>query len=219
MMRFNLDRIAASLRAFQADFDSVNARLSLHREPFTDDLLANLLTAYEFLNRALVRGFHIMTPAGQHTLLEMNHLVLCGADPRTRFEYHNHVLETRARFQKRIGTMRDWFRKRQHKDDAFTLASVLYSRAVSQPQLFLEGNHRTGNLLVNFVLVSAGKPPFVVRSENAIEYFELSGAMKLSGGEGKLRAKRGQVSRWRRQFADLLRSEVDTAYLSGRDDQ
>lgn len=219
MVRFNLDRIAASLRAFQADFDVVNAQLSLHREPFTDDLFTNLLTAYSFLNEALEKGFHIMTPAGQHALLEMNHLVLCGDNPTTRFEYHNHVLETRERFQNRIGRIRRLFRKRQGKDDAFTLAATLYSLAVSQPQLFIEGNHRTGNLLVNFVLVSAGEPPFVVRSENAVEYFELSGEMKLAGRGTNPHPKRGQLARWRTQFAHLLRTEVNPSYVDGSDEQ
>ena len=94
MTLFDISCIEASLRAFQSDFGRINPRLSLHREPFTDDLLANMLSAYAFLNEALAKGFHIMTPAGQHALLEMNHLVLCGTEPKTRFEYHNHVLKT-----------------------------------------------------------------------------------------------------------------------------
>ena len=213
MTLFDISCIEASLRAFQSDFGRINPRLSLHREPFTDDLLANMLSAYAFLNEALAKGFHIMTPAGQHALLEMNHLVLCGTEPKTRFEYHNHVLKTRTRFHERIGRIRKWFRKRQHKDDAFALAAALYSLAVSQPQLFIEGNHRTGNLLVNFVLISAGQSPFVVRAGNAVEYFELSGEMKLAGHGDNPHPTRSQLTRWRKQFAALLRSEADETYL------
>ena len=49
---------------------------------------------------------------------------------------------------------------------------------VSQPQLFFEGNHRTGALLMSCILVRHGKPPFVLGVDNAKAYFDPSSLAK-----------------------------------------
>jgi hypothetical protein len=48
---------------------------------------------------------------------------------------------------------------------------------VSKPQLFIEGNHRTGALVMSYILVREGQPPFVLAAAaNAATYFDLATA-------------------------------------------
>jgi DnaJ-class molecular chaperone len=67
----------------------------------------------------------------------------------------------------------------------------VYLRLLSNPQLFIEGNHRSGVLIMNLILVRAGLAPFILNSENAREYFDLSSEIKFTqrntlGGKIKL---------------------------------
>jgi hypothetical protein len=47
-------------------------------------------------------------------------------------------------------------------------------RILSRPQLFLEGNHRSGSLIVSYLLLRDGYPPFVLKLDNAEAYFNPS---------------------------------------------
>jgi hypothetical protein len=47
-------------------------------------------------------------------------------------------------------------------------------RGVSEPQLLIEGNHRTGALVLSYILAREGRPPFVLTAENAKAYLDPS---------------------------------------------
>jgi Fic family protein len=57
-------------------------------------------------------------------------------------------------------------------------AAAAYIQVLSEPQLFIEGNHRTGALLMSWILARAGKPPFVLSVDNAKAYFDPSSMAK-----------------------------------------
>ena len=66
-----------------------------------------------------------------------------------------------------------------HADEpAWSRAAGVYVRMLSTPQLFIEGNHRTGVLVMSQILMSAGRPPFVLSAANARAYFEASTALR-----------------------------------------
>ena len=66
-----------------------------------------------------------------------------------------------------------------HADEpAWSRAAGVYVRMLSTPQLFIEGNHRTGVLVMSQILMSAGLPPFVLSVANARAYFEASTALR-----------------------------------------
>ena len=118
-----------------------------------------ILEAYTFLNSLLERGSDLFTPAGLHSLLEMNHIVLCGSGPENRQDFYQHLAETRKNFQRRIKPIASWVLANRNGDKPYRLATGFYTRMLSRPQLFLEGNHRTGNIILNYLLVSKGKAP------------------------------------------------------------
>jgi hypothetical protein len=205
---FDINRIQENLKRFQQSFEIINKDLSLKREPFTDDLFSNLLAAYGYLNELLQKGIGLFTPAGLHCMLEMNHIVLCGTDPSVRYEYHNHILETRRRYKENVTAARKWILTKDLKTDPFNLAAGFYVRTVSQPQLFIEGNHRTENVIFNYILLKEDLPPFVVTAENAYDYFELSSEIKFMKRKS-LKAGLMNLSSVQRRFARFLQGHVD----------
>jgi hypothetical protein len=86
-----------------------------------------------------------------------------------------------------------------------------YIRVLSAPQLFIEGNHRCGALLISYILVRENRPPFVVAPRSAQAFFDPSSPIK------KIR-KRGLIMQLRmpglkQQFARLLKRECDPIHL------
>lgn len=182
-MVFRLDAIEASLIAFRDNFDTINDRLSIRREDFTDQMIRQIIEAYGFLNELLLKKIDLFTPAGLHALLEMNHIVLCGNQPEQRQHYYQHLLETRKSFQQRIQPIKAWVLAKRDSDKPFKVATGFYTRMLSRPQLFLEGNHRTGNILLNYLLVSRNQPPYIIHPDTAVDYLNLSGEIKFTSKE------------------------------------
>ena len=54
----------------------------------------------------------------------------------------------------------------------------VYIRMLSDPQLFIEGNHRTGALIMSYLLAREGCAPFVLTDKNAREFFNPSSVFK-----------------------------------------
>lgn len=177
---FDLTQIETALRGFQDDFHSINARLSLKRDDLTNEIVENILCAYGFLNGLIRKNVDLFSLAGLHSMMELNHRVLCGGDVARRFEYHHHILETRRKFHEKIRPIRAWMIRNADRLDAYKIGTGFYCRMLCQPQLFIEGNHRTGNIVLNYILLREGQRLFVVTRETAYDYFELSGAIKFT---------------------------------------
>jgi hypothetical protein len=82
---------------------------------------------------------------------------------------------------------------------------------LSYPQLYQEGNHRTGSLIASGILLQSGLPPFVLTRRNAIAYFNPSSAIKFTDKRtirGKLR-----LPKYRSQFRDFLRHNVSVKFV------
>ncbi|NCN04722.1 MAG: hypothetical protein GW949_03735 [Spirochaetales bacterium] len=177
---FNIQTIEKALGGFLESFPQINDTLAMRREDFTPIMINNILEAYTFLNDLLKQKMDLFTPAGLHALLEMNHLVLCGSDQETRSQYYHHLQETRKSFVKKIKPIKDWVLEKKESTEPYKLATGFYSRMLSQPQLFLEGNHRTGNILLNYLLISKGAAPYIASAADAKLYLDISGDIKFT---------------------------------------
>lgn len=209
---FRLEHIERALQRFQDGFGELNARLCMQREPFTSEMRSNILNAYAYLNHLLGKDIDLFTPAGLHCMLELNHIVLCGTKPSVRFEYHNHILSTRARYQENIRPIRNWVLRRTGWADPYRLATGFYVRGLSQPQLFIEGNQRTGNIIINYILLGKAQPPFIITPEKAKPYLDWSGQIKMSQ-RSAFRGNRLSTIAVRRQLQEFLRRNVQATYL------
>jgi prophage maintenance system killer protein len=209
--RLELDRIEASLRAVQRDFEKLNEELLMRREPLTDQIIGNLLEGYAYVDQLLEDGVEVFSPSGLDHILELNHIVLCGSNESVRLEYGPHLLETRRRFADGIGEIADWYERKRGKS-AYRRAAGTYVLSVSQPQLFLEGNHRTGALVASYILVQEGLPPFVLTSKNAVAYFNPSTLIKYRHKE-KFLDRQYYLKKYRRVMQAFLEGSLDKQFL------
>lgn len=208
--RLNLDRIEASLRDVMANFDEVNETLLMRREPLTDQHIDNLLEGYSYVDWLLEEGEEVFSPRGLDHILELNHIVLCGTDDRVRMEYGPHLLETRRRFAEGIDEIADWYERKRHKS-AYKRAAGVYVLSVSQPQLFLEGNHRTGALVASYILVQEGLPPFVLTRDNATAYFNPSTLIKYRHKE-KFLDRQYYLKKYRKELQKFFEETLDKRF-------
>ena len=90
-------------------------------------------------------------------------------------------------------------------------AARAYIQILSRPQLFIEGNHRTGTLIMSAMLVWEGKPPFVLTVRNAKAYFDPSSLAKESRKRSlQLLLRQPGLSK---RLAALLKDEADRGFL------
>lgn len=210
--RFNLTSIHDSLTQFRAEFEKINDRLAMRRETFTEQMSGQIVEAYGFLNTLLAQDMDLFTPAGLHGLLELNHIVLCGTDPDNRAHYFTHLEETRKSFISRIKPIKEWVLKKRAESNPYQLATGFYARQLSRPQLFLEGNHRTGNIVLNYLLISKGSAPYVVSAEDAHTYLDISGDIKFTDNGNYLDTAL-RMPGHKKRFRAFLKERVDERFL------
>jgi hypothetical protein len=212
--RLNLSAIEASLRAVQQDFTRINATLSTPRDPLSDEVLDNLLAGYACVDDALAQGLDLFALGNSRRLLELNILVLCGPTQEARRAAAAHIAATERRFYEQPGGgIRDlmhWLSVHA-KDSVWRRAAGAYVRLLSQPQLYIEGNHRTGALIMSYLLAREGRPPFVLTVDNAKAYFDPSALVKGSKKRGI--AELTRLPKLKKRLAELLKSQADAAYL------
>ena len=212
--RIDLGAVDASLRNLQRDWHETLGSQSVARDPLDDRVVDNMVAGYAFVDALVASRIDVLAPGNLKHLLEMNSLVLCGTSPARREDYRRHIEATEHRFyEEREGGVQDlveWCAS--HRDDAvWDRAAGAYVRMLSRPQLFIEGNHRTGALLMSFVLVWNGRPPFVLSADAAPAYFDPSVA--ISHVDKKNPTTYFQLSRVRDRLATLLVEHSDPRHL------
>ncbi len=215
LYRLNLKKIEHSLCNVQKDFELINTQLDVRRDPLQDIILENMMLGYEYLNRLLEQDVRLLHSNGLHHILELNLIVLCGLDPGVRKEYVEHVTATTARFYEQdecnIGQLVTWYQNHKKKS-VWKRAAGVYILLLSQPQLFFEGNHRTGALVMSYILASEGKPPFVLRVDNAKAYFNPSTLVKLT--RKNMITKLLKLPKIVKSFSKFLKEQGRKRYLS-----
>lgn len=212
-LRLRLGRIDRELRDVQHHFPAINAVLNCRRDDFTDTVRENMVAAYEFLDAVVAQDLDLFCHDGLEALLQMNHLVLLGRgyDPEI---FSRHISATRSQFffnfQECVQPIRRWYHKHETQNP-YKVAAQVYVGVLSQPQLFQEGNHRTGSLIASGILLQNGCPPFVLTRENAIAFLDPSSEIKFTDKRtigGKLR-----LPKYQRAFREFLQRNVNQAYV------
>ena len=212
-LRLRLGRIEEELLDVQQHFPSINAVLRSRRDDFTDTVRQNMIAAYQFLDAIVQDGVDLFSDEGLEALLHLNHLVLLGRSYEPR-AFSGHISATRKQFftnfRRYVKPIRRWYRK-HGTENPYKVASQVYVGVLSQPQLYQEGNHRTGSLIASGVLLQSGCPPFVLTRRNAVAYFNPSTEIKFTDKRsvrGKLR-----LPKYRREFRDFLQQNVGLKFV------
>jgi prophage maintenance system killer protein len=195
--RLDLKTIEQSLRDVQREFPKINELLHSRRDSMTDAVLENMLAGYAFVDKAVADGADLFTLRHIPDLLEFNHIVLCGLDQQVRQEYQTHIEATAQRFYEQeefnIDDILRWYYKHEN-ESPWKRAAGVYVRILSQPQLYIEGNHRTGALIMSYILVRDGKAPFKATTKTATTLLT-------------------KLPRMKKLFAEFLRAQAHEKYI------
>ena len=174
----------------------------------------NMLTGYAYLDDLSSREQALLDFGHSTRLLELNTRVLCGTDSVCRAEFQSHLVATERHFYSHtrgnIGEMMDWMASHRQLP-VWDRAAGLFIRVLRRPQLFIEGNHRTGVLMAGAIMMEDGLPPFVLRATCTDEFQALTDAV-TSPRRNSWRTWLGFRSE-RRELAAFFQRESDSAYL------
>lgn len=188
--------------------------MSAWRDPLDDRVIDNMIEGYAFVDSLVADGIDLFALGSSKHLLELNTLVLCGSNAARREAYARHIAASTARFyEERRGGVRDlveWY-ARHAESPPWSRAAGAYVRILSRPQLYIEGNHRAGALLMSYILVRDDQPPFVLTPENARAYFDPSTLIRDTEKNGPVTLLR--LSGVRKRLAALLREHGDPRHL------
>jgi hypothetical protein len=213
-VRLNLPAIEATLRRVQREFEVVQRALGAPRDPMSGPVIDNVVAGYALVDTFLAEGTDVLAMGNLKALLELNTMVLCGTSSEQRAAYATHVAATERRFyddrEAGIDDLMAWYTL--HADEPVWMrAAGLYVRVLATPQLFIEGNHRTGALIMSYLLARHGQPPFVLSVDNAVPYFALSAAIReLAKGSAAAFFRNPPP---RRRLAELLVTHTDRGLL------
>ena len=182
-----------------------------------DSVIRNMVAGYALVDALVAKRVDLFAMGHLKYWLELNTTVLCGTDPMERAEYARHRQTTEQRFyEEQDGGIRDlveWYQGRGG-GTVWTRAAGLYVRLISRPQLFVEGNHRTGALVISYILLGGDEPPFVITPDNAAAYFDPSTVIKNMEKQGL--TMRFRAPALTRQLASFLAEHADRKYLLPR---
>ena len=196
MSVLNLATIEFALWEFQRVFPEINRGLLDRRDSLDDEVLLNMIEGYSLVDRLLSERVDIFETGHSSYWLQLNATVLCGTDSNKLARHHRMLEATEDRFYEEpgagIGDVMSWYSLHLGKD-TWRRAAGVYNRILSTPQLFIEGNHRTGALIMSYILAREGKPPFVLTKNNAQGYFNPSSVVKKTKKQhliGEIKLKR-----------------------------
>jgi hypothetical protein len=185
--RLDLPAIERALREVQAHFAQLSQHFTEQRDPFSDEVLQNVLAGYALIDEYVANGVELFDLQQVNLMLEINATVLCGTDPARRVEFTEHLSATEKHFfnnaEGGIKDLYNWYSAHRN-ESVWKRAAGVYVRTLSKPQLFIEGNNRSGSLIVSYLLMRAGQPPFVLALNNAEGYFNPSSVIRNSAKHG-----------------------------------
>jgi hypothetical protein len=159
-----------------ADIDNQLDKLKIGRKdtPFSQDLMEDMLCAWEYLDYFIQKKkYSLFSREGGPHMLEINHRVHYGLDYDQREEYQKALNATTDKFSKHIVPIRKYYKRETgHRTSVNKIASEIYIAILGQPQLFIEGNHRSGSIIASWINLANDKPPFVLSVENAVAFFQ-----------------------------------------------
>ena len=210
----DLEAIEATLRDLQSHFGEINKLLKSRRDAIDDGLIANMMTGYELVDSLVTRQLDLFAMGNLKLFLEMNAVVLCGRDEQGRRQAASHLAATEQRFyEQEDGGIRDiveWHILHRAKSP-WERAAGVYVRMLSEPELFIEGNHRTGALVMSYILAREGRPPFVLTTANARAYLDPSTLITETRKHSLVAVFR--LPKIKRYFAKFLKEHGDRKYL------
>jgi prophage maintenance system killer protein len=208
----DIEKIERNFEDVKQKFPEINKNIEVPRDEFNDFVAYNMILAYTRLNELLLADINIFSDKHVLEMLELNHIVLCGHNEKLRYEYMHHLEATRVRFFEGLSPVKRWYNKHFEKDKVSKVAAEIFVGVLSQPQLFIEGNHRTGALIASWILLRGGMPPFVLTVENARAYFNPSSQIKFS--DKRVISDKLKLPKYQKSFRKFLETNIKKKFLT-----
>lgn len=217
ILRLNLVRVERSLIRVEKDWKKIDDELDRRKigrkdTPFDSDLREKMMSAYEYLDGLLRKNIKPFSDESLGEMCELNNLVHYGSDSRLRREYWKAIDANFKKYCRNIGPIADWYDGHMEPPHPLKVAAEVYVAILGYPQLFIEGNHRTGSIISSWVDMYYGHPPFVLSSENAVAYFKPSAEIKAFADKSTWRG-RFRLPKYRRSFKKFWEEHIDTDYV------
>ena len=172
------------------------------------------MAGYELVDTLVAQRLDLFAMGHLKLFLEVNAVVLWGRDDQERAQAARHLAATEQRFYEHEGGgIRDiveWHALHR-TESPWRRAAGVYVRMLSEPELFIEGNHRTGALVMSYILAREGHPPFVLTAASAKAYLDPSTLITETRKRSLLAALR--LPKLKRYFAKFLKEQADPKYL------
>lgn len=206
-VRLNLEAIKATLEKVEADWEQIDTQLintgvGKKDIPFNKLIKENMLNAYAYLDGLLEQKIAPFSQESLGPMLGLNSMVLYGQNHALMLEYGNAVEVNTVKFYDQIDTLIKWYQKHEGKSKTRKLAGEIYVTILGHPQLFIEGNHRSGSLIASWINCYNGYPPFVLSPENALAFFQPSSEIKKFVNKSSWRGLT-KLPKYRKSFGAL----------------
>jgi len=183
MPQLNLRQIEDTLSRTKAQWGAIERDLLVQGvgkkdTPFNDGVMTRVLLAYEYLDYLLAEKIDIFRYDQLHRMCAINETLLYGQDARLKREHRGAILYNREKFHRRIPAVCEWYAGKRLSPKTAKIAAKVYVSILGTPQVFMEGNHRTGALIASWINVTRGSPPFVLSPDNAVAFFHPSSQIK-----------------------------------------
>ncbi|MCW3999350.1 MAG: hypothetical protein NWE93_03835 [Candidatus Bathyarchaeota archaeon] len=220
ILQLNLANVEQSLLDVQTNWKNIDDELARRKigrrdTAFDGVVRGRMMAAYRHLDVQLRRGVEPFSQASIPEMLELNCLVHYGVDWDLRLEYHKAIMATSEKFYSQIIPLQKWYRKHMKGEPhPLKVAAEIYVAILGHPQLFIEGNHRTGSIISSWISMYHGRPPFVLSVDNAVAYFKPSAEIKKFADKATWRGRQ-RLPKYRRSFKEFWEANIDAKYVEG----
>ncbi|MEI7719156.1 MAG: hypothetical protein WCI72_04765 [archaeon] len=212
----NLSLLKVEKRWPEIDNELDKQKIGRKDIPFDRQVREQMMCAYEYVNQILSEEIVPFSLESFSRMLELNNMVHYGKDYTLRLEENKAILTSRKKFYDHIGVLEKWYRKHKKRGDhPLKLASEIYVGIVGYPQLFVEGNHRTGSVIASWIDVYNGYAPFILSPDNAISFFKPSSEIKHFSDKSTWRG-RLKLPKYKKSFREFWEDHIDDKYLKKR---
>jgi len=161
-------KVEQSLTSVEKNWKKIDDELDLRKigrkdTPFTADIKEKMMSAYGLLDILLREGIEPFSKESLEEMCELNNLVHYGLNSKLRQEYVKAISANSKKYYRNIEPIMDWYKNHMKKEPhPLKVASEVYVAILGHPQLFIEGNHRTGSIISSWINMYYGYPPFVL---------------------------------------------------------
>lgn len=217
--RPDLKKIEASYLEVLENWKQIDDALDLKKigrkdTPFDRTLMENMMTAWEYIDYFIrKKDYSLLGIEGGPDMLEVNHRVHYGVNKSLRREYQKAIHATTEKFSKQVKPIRNYYRKKMKAGTSvYKVAAEIFISIVGMPQLYIEGNHRSGSIVASWVNLVNEKPPFVLTVDNAVPFFQPAQEIKKFDKKSLWRSMT-KLPKYEKEFKHFWKSYCDMTFV------